>query len=112
VNPSFFQYQCLFRGGDRSEGDAPHRKALPTMKKKYFSDESVFEFIWESADRDGMWVGNAATLAAEFGVTEDEAHAMLCELFDRHRIQRLGASKYIITRWRERDDPSEDELAW
>ena len=55
--------------------------------------------------------GDSATVAEEFGVTEDEAYATLGELCDRSRIQKLGAATYIITRWRERDDPGKEESA-
>jgi hypothetical protein len=36
------------------------------MKKKYFCEQEVFGFIWDSADTDGIWSGNDETLAAEF----------------------------------------------
>jgi len=83
------------------------------MKKKQFDWEQVFAFLWHGADRDGLWNGDAKTLAAKFRVKEDEAYAVLGELCDRNLIQRVGASTYVITHWREReqDDPGE-ELQW
>jgi hypothetical protein len=79
------------------------------MRKKCFREEDVFGFIWERADREGMWNGDSATVAEEFGVSDDQAHEVLGELCDRDRIQRIGDAKYIITRWRERDDPADEE---
>jgi hypothetical protein len=59
------------------------------MRKKYFCEESAFEHIWNNADRDGLWAGDAATLAAKFHVAEDEAHDTLGELCDRGLIEEL-----------------------
>jgi hypothetical protein len=42
------------------------------MRKKHFSFEQVFEYIWRHADHDGLWNGDDATLAEEFGVSEDD----------------------------------------
>ena len=42
-------------------------------RKKYFDEERAFEFIWQNTDRDGIWHGDASTLAAEFDVSEDAA---------------------------------------
>jgi hypothetical protein len=81
------------------------------MWKKYCDQESVFAHIWDNADRDGLWTGDASTVAAEFNVSEDEAYATLSELCDRDRIQRVGNSTYIVTRWPERDEPAEEQ-AW
>jgi hypothetical protein len=102
----WFQYECLLVGS-RFEGAAHHRKAH-IMRKTYFGDESAFEHIWNNADRDGLWNGDATTLAAEFGVTENEAHEVLGELCDQNRIQRVGTRDYIIVTWRERDEPGEE----
>ena len=44
-----------------------------TMRRKYFAEEYVFEFIWQHCDNDGLWDGDAETLAAKFNVSEDEA---------------------------------------
>lgn len=43
-------------------------------RKKYFDSQRAFEFIWRSADPDGIWHGDDASLGAEFEVTEDDAH--------------------------------------
>jgi hypothetical protein len=77
------------------------QKGSPTMRKKYFCEEEVFGFIWDHADRHGIWDGDAATIAAEFSVTEDSAYAVHNDLCARNRIQRIGTDKYTITRWRE-----------
>ena len=79
------------------------------MRKKLFCEEDLFRFIWEHAD-DGMWTGDAATIAAEFNVSEAEAYDTLSELTDRNHLQRLESAKYIIVRWRERDDAGEEEV--
>ena len=73
-------------------------------RKKYFGKEYAFEFIWLNADRDGIWNGDAARLAAEFDVTEDDAHSALSDLCDRRIIEKLYTGKYIILNWRDRDD--------
>lgn len=72
--------------------------------KKYFDWEEAFRFIWESADRDGIWRGDAASLASEFEVSEDEAHSVLSELCDRRLIEKVYLQTYVIVNWRERDD--------
>jgi hypothetical protein len=79
------------------------------MRKKYFDREYVFAFMWQHADHDGIWDGDAATLAEEFRVSEDAAHSTLGDLCDRGLIQSLGTAKYIIVNWREKDDPSAEE---
>jgi hypothetical protein len=79
------------------------------MRKKHFREEDLFGYIWEHAGGDGIWDGSAATIAAEFGVTEDEAYATLSELCDRGRIQRIGTAKYIVTKWRDREELGEEE---
>jgi hypothetical protein len=92
-------------------------KAIPdgekptNMRKKYFVWEYVFEFVWKNADRDGLWVGDASTIGVEFGVSADEAYDALSELCDRGHVERLVPGTYAITKWRERDEPAEDELA-
>jgi hypothetical protein len=72
--------------------------------KKFLSEETVFAFIWDCADADGIWNGDAGSVVEEFRVSENAAHDTLRELCDRDRIQRIGAANYIITRWRERDE--------
>jgi hypothetical protein len=74
-------------------------------RKKYFGWEEAFRFIWENADRDGIWRGDAASLAEEFDATEDEAESVLDELRGRRLIERLSTRTYFLSKWRERDDP-------
>jgi hypothetical protein len=79
-------------------------------RTNYFNWEQAFHFIWQSADEDGIWRGDAASLAADFDVSEDEAHSVLSELCDRRLIERVYSQTYVIVNWRERDDsdgPSE-----
>jgi len=73
--------------------------------KKHFCEQEVFGFIWDNADTDGIWSGDANSWATEFGVTPDESYSVLSDLCDQNRIQKLEPSKYIVTRWPERDDP-------
>jgi hypothetical protein len=80
-------------------------------RKKYFGEEYAFEFIWQNADRDGIWHGDAASLAAEFDVTEDDAHSALSDLCDRRIMEKLYTGKYIIVNWRERNDLDSVNLA-
>jgi hypothetical protein len=79
------------------------------VRKRYPDWESAFEFVWNHADGDGLWAGSAASLAAEFSLAEDEAHAMLGKLCDRGLVQRLGPAQYCITKWPERDQCPEVE---
>lgn len=81
------------------------------MRKRYFREEDVLRFIWDSADAGGMWEGNDQTLAAAFGVTENDAYAVLIDLCDRNRLKRVESSKYIISGWKEQDDAGEEELS-
>jgi hypothetical protein len=74
-------------------------------RKRYFDWEQAFHFIWENADRDGIWNGDAVTLAAEFDVSEDQAESVLDELRHRRLIERLHTGAFFISNWRERDDP-------
>jgi predicted transcriptional regulator of viral defense system len=80
------------------------------MRKKHCNRETTFEHIWKHADNDGVWTGDAAIIAAEFGVSENEAHELLGELCDRELIQRVGKMQYIVVKWRERDDAGEEEV--
>jgi hypothetical protein len=73
-------------------------------RKKYFDEERAFEFIWQNADRDGIWHGDAIELAAEFDVSEDTADSVLSDLCDGRKIEKLYTGKYIIVSWRDRDD--------
>jgi hypothetical protein len=81
------------------------------MKRKYFGWEQVFEFIWQHCDRDGLWNGDAATVAQAFGATEDESYAVLSLLTDRGLIENVFPGTCAITNWRERDDRSGEELS-
>jgi hypothetical protein len=85
TNPGFFDTAAYLRATG-SGGDAVLRKAR-SMKKKYFGFEQAFEHIWNNADRDGIRNGDAATVAAEFHVSEDEAHEVLSDLAER--VERL-----------------------
>jgi hypothetical protein len=78
-------------------------------RKKYFDWEQAFGSIWD-ADRDGFWNGDAAGLAREFGVSEGAAYSVLDELCDRRLIEKVYPGKYLLTRWRERDEPRKEEL--
>jgi hypothetical protein len=82
------------------------------MRKKDCDQESVFEYIWKHANADGLWNGDASTVAEEFGVTEDEAYEMLSELCDCNHLQRVGRREYIVVRWPERDGSGEEEATW
>jgi predicted transcriptional regulator of viral defense system len=79
------------------------------MRMKYFGFEQAFEHIWNNADPSGIWVGDDATVAGEFGVTEDEAHEVLGDLCDRGLIEKLVPGKYAIVNWPERDEPDEED---
>lgn len=71
-------------------------------RKKYFDWEQAFRFIWESADRDGIWHGDAASLAEEFDALEDDAESVLDELRDRRLIEKLCARSFYLSKWREK----------
>jgi hypothetical protein len=81
------------------------------MRTRYFGWEYVFEHICQRCDGDGFWSGDDATLADEFRVSEDEAHAALSDVCDRGHVEKLVPGKFAIVRWRERDDPGEEESA-
>ena len=81
------------------------------MRKKHCNRETTFEHIWKHADNDGVWTGDAAIIAAEFGVSENEAHELIGELCDRGLVERVYPGTYAITKWRERDDAGEEELS-
>jgi hypothetical protein len=79
-------------------------------RKKYLDLEQALHFIFENVDRDGIWLGDAASLGADFDVSEDDAYSVLSELCDRRIIQRVYKQTYVIVNWRDRDDsdgPSE-----
>ena len=73
-------------------------------RKKYFDWEEAFRFIWENSDREGIWHGDAVSLAEEFDASEDDAESVLNELRDRRLIERLDAGAYFLSNWREKDD--------
>ncbi len=89
----------------------PTRKAH-VMKRKCFDWESVFAHIWNGADRDGIWNGDAESLAQEFSVTADEAHATLSKLCDRGLLEKVYEGTFAIAKWHEPDDPGAEELQW
>jgi hypothetical protein len=74
-------------------------------RKKYFDWERVFHFIWENTDGDGIWRGDAASLAKEFDALENDAESVLDELRDRRLIEKVSARSYFISGWGEKDDP-------
>jgi hypothetical protein len=73
-------------------------------RKKYFGWEQAFHFIWQGADQDGIWNGDAASLMAEFKILEEAAEAVLDDLRTRRLIEKLYTGSYIIVSWRDRDD--------
>ena len=73
-------------------------------RKKYFGSEQAFESIWQNADSDGIWKGDAASLAAEFDVSEEAAQKVLDELRERRVIEKLYTGMFFISEWREKDD--------
>ena len=74
-------------------------------RNKYFGWEQAFHFIWENVNSDGIWLGDATSLAEEFDATEDEAESVLDELRGRRLIEKLHTGAFFISKWRERDDP-------
>jgi hypothetical protein len=73
-------------------------------RKKYFAWEQAFHFIWQNMDCDGIWHGDAASLAREFDALENDAESVLDELRERRLIERLDARTYFLSKWRERED--------
>jgi DNA-binding FadR family transcriptional regulator len=74
-------------------------------RKKYFDWEQAFHFIWENADRDGIWHGDAANLASTFEVSEETAREVLDELRGRRLIEMLYTGSFYVSNWREKDNP-------
>ena len=72
---------------------------------RYFDWEQAFHFIWQNADRDGIWRGDAVSLAEEFDASECDAESVLDELRERRLIEKLDARTYFLSKWREKDDP-------
>jgi len=77
-------------------------------RQKYFGSEQAFESIWQNADSDGIWKGDAASLGEEFEVSEEAAQTVLDELRDRRLIEKLYTRTYFISKWREKDEPGEE----
>jgi hypothetical protein len=73
-------------------------------RKKYFGSEQAYEFIYQNADHDGIWHGDATELAEEFDSTENDAHSALSDLCERRMIQKVYKQTFVIVNWRERDD--------
>jgi len=71
-------------------------------RKKYFDREEAFRFIWENADREGIWRGDAASLASEFEVSEETAGSVLDELRSRRLIEKLYTGSFYLSNWREK----------
>ena len=74
-------------------------------RKKHFDEERAFEFIWQNADHDGIWHGDATGLGAEFEISEEAAEAVLDELRARRLIEKLYTGVFSICNWRKKDDP-------
>jgi hypothetical protein len=79
-------------------------KGTAIRRKKYFDWEEAFRFIWENADSDGIWHGDAVTLAEEFDASEDQAESVLDELRGRRLIEKLYTGSFYLSKWREKDD--------
>lgn len=71
-------------------------------RSKYFDWEQAFYFIWQNVDEDGIWHGNAESLAVEFEVSEDSAEEVLRELRTKRLIERFSARTYFLSKWKER----------
>lgn len=69
-------------------------------RKKYFDWERAFHFIGQSADCDGIWNGDAASLAAEFDLSEAAAEDVLDELRTRRLIEKLFTGAFLICKSR------------
>jgi hypothetical protein len=72
-------------------------------RNKYFDWEQAFHFIWQNVDDDGIWHGNAESVAKEFEVSEEAAEEVLRELRTRRLVERLSARTYFLSKWKERD---------
>jgi hypothetical protein len=111
VNQSqFSEYGCLNVGATPLKA-MPQKKGI-IMRKKCFDEEAVFAHLWNNADPDGLWDGDATTLAAAFEVPEREADDILGKLCDRGLIQPVGTETYVITRWPEKNESAEKDLSW
>lgn len=72
-------------------------------RNQYFDWEQGFHFIRQNADDDGIWHGNAESLAERFEVSEESAEEVLRELRTKRLIERLSARAYFLSKWKERD---------
>jgi hypothetical protein len=79
------------------------------MRTRYFGWEYVFEHICQHCDNDGIWSGDAESVAADFHVSEDQADEVLRELCDRGLVEKVVPGKFAIVKWPERDDRDEGE---
>jgi len=70
--------------------------------KRHFDWEQAFHFIWQNADEDGIWHGDAVSLAEEFDASEDNAESVLDELRDRRLIEKLYTGSFYVSNWREK----------
>ena len=73
-------------------------------RQKYFNWEQAFHFIRQNADREGIWLGDAASLGAEFEVPEQAAQDVLDELRARRLLEKLYTGAFFISKWRGRDE--------
>jgi hypothetical protein len=81
------------------------------MRKRVCDQKTVFALIWNEADEDGLWTGDAAKLGEDFAVSEDEANDVLSELCDGGRVENLYPGTYAIVNWPERQELNEEESA-
>jgi DNA-binding FadR family transcriptional regulator len=72
-------------------------------RKGYFDWEQAFHLIRQNADEDGIWHGDAESLAETFEVSEESAEEVLRELRTRRLVERLSARTYFLSKWKERD---------
>jgi hypothetical protein len=73
-------------------------------RKRSLNWEEAFHFIWQNAGRDGIWQGDAASLAEKVDALENDAESILDELRDRRLIAKLDARTSFLSKWRERDE--------
>jgi hypothetical protein len=71
------------------------------MKRKYLDFEIAFSHLWQNADADGIWHGDATDLAAEVNSSEADADRELEALCDDKLIEKLGPNSYCISNWPE-----------
>lgn len=71
-------------------------------RNKYLDWEQGFHFIWRDADRDGIWHGDAVSLAAEFDASEEDAESVLDELRHRRLIEKLSTGSFYHSKQQEK----------